>query len=262
MGFHLRDFAARSVQSSIATSCSNLPAFPSELQHCLVAGPERSGKTSLLLHFAHSRAAAGDSVLFVCHRGRIENSPPVLPLGVAINDEALHRVHMRYLETAADLQKLAACLHLAAEPPAAIIVDDISSFFGGGSADRGRDQALIRTLALLHDSTNFASSRRGVGRPCQLVISDTSATEVPRMMYIYQRWLPLVLTIHAAEKEGGHALSAHRSVADTHDLAPGCLSQLVYSLTTHSAVALEAVLPPRVVEPPQAMGPVNSFEFC
>ena len=42
------------------------------------------------------------------------------------------------------------------------------------------------------------SSRRGEGRPCQLVISDTSVSDVPRTMYIFQRWLPLVLTIHGA----------------------------------------------------------------
>lgn len=65
--------------------------------HFLISLPPcNSGKTSLLLHFAHARAAAGDTVLFVCHRDTIENSPPVLPLGVSLDDEALHRVHMRY----------------------------------------------------------------------------------------------------------------------------------------------------------------------
>lgn len=256
MAFRLKDFAARSVQSSVSTACSSIPAFPTDLQHCLIAGPERSGKTSLLLHFAHARAAAGDSVLFVCHRDTIENSPPVLPLGVGLDDAALHRVHMRYLESAADLQKLAACLHLTAHPPAAIVVDNITAFLSGGSGDRG-NEALIRTLALLHDGTAFASSRRVPGRPCQLVVSDTSVAEVPRLMYLYQRWLPLVLTIRAAEAEGGYALSMHRSVADSHDVAPACLSQLVYSVSTHSAVALEAVLPPRAAA--QAVSPL---QFC
>lgn len=60
----------------------------------------------------------------------------------------------------------------------------------------------------------------------------------------------------AAEAEGGYALSVHRSVADAHDLALACLSQLLYSVTTHSAVALEAVLPPRSA---QAVSPL---QFC
>ena len=33
----------------------------------------------------------------------------------------------------------------------------------------------------------------------------------------------------------------HRSVADSHDLAPACLSQLRFSVTPHSALALESV---------------------
>lgn len=56
----------------------------------------RSGKTSLLLHYAHARAAStGGNVLFVCRRDKIEASPPVLPLGIAVDDAALSRVHMR-----------------------------------------------------------------------------------------------------------------------------------------------------------------------
>ena len=55
-----------------------------------------SGKTSLLLHYAHTRAAStGGTVLFVCRRDKIEASPPVLPLGVAVDDAALSRVQMR-----------------------------------------------------------------------------------------------------------------------------------------------------------------------
>ena len=60
-----------------------------------------------------------------------------------------------------------------------------------------------------------------------------------------------------ADAEGGYALSVHQSVTDAHDLAPACLSELVYSVTTHSAVVLEAVLPPR---PAQAVGPLQMNE--
>ena len=48
----------------------------------------------------------------------------------------------------------------------------------------------------------------------------------------------------AAGANGGLVLSALRSVADSHDLPPACLAQLLFSIADHSAVTLEAVLPP------------------
>ena len=48
----------------------------------------------------------------------------------------------------------------------------------------------------------------------------------------------------AAGTSAGLALSALRAVADSHDLPPACLSQLLFSVSDHSAVTLEAVLPP------------------
>ena len=54
--------------------------LPSDARH---VRSHDSGKTSLLLHYALSRAAStGGTVLFVCRRDKVEASPPVLPLGV------------------------------------------------------------------------------------------------------------------------------------------------------------------------------------
>ena len=39
-------------------------------------------------------------------------------------------------------------------------------------------------------------------------------------------------------------MSALRAVAESHQLAPECLSQLLFSVTERSAVTLERVLPP------------------
>ena len=70
-----------------------LPALSPDAPHLR---PHNSGKTSLLLHYAHSRASStGGTALFVCRRDKVEASPPVLPLGVAVDDAALSRVHMR-----------------------------------------------------------------------------------------------------------------------------------------------------------------------
>lgn len=66
----------------------------------------------------------------------------------------------------------------------------------------------------------------------------------------------LVFAHAAAEADGGNALSVHRSVADFYDMAPACLSRLVFSVTTHSALALEAVLPPKAAEPS------SPLQFC
>ncbi len=69
------------------------PTLPPDARHVRA---HDSGKTSLLLHYAHSRASStGGTVLFVCRRDKVEASPPVLPLGIAVDDAALGRVHMR-----------------------------------------------------------------------------------------------------------------------------------------------------------------------
>ena len=54
-----------------------------------------SGKTSLLLHYAHSLAVEGRSVLFICHKAKVEQVPPLLPQGVDSHDPALNNIHMR-----------------------------------------------------------------------------------------------------------------------------------------------------------------------
>ena len=54
-----------------------------------------SGKTSILFHFAHSKAAAGDKVVFICKRAKVEQVPPLLPQGVNVRDPAYSNIHMR-----------------------------------------------------------------------------------------------------------------------------------------------------------------------
>lgn len=56
----------------------------------------RSGKTSILLHYAYKLALKGKRVLFICQKAKIEQVPPLLPPGVDGNDGALSKVHMRY----------------------------------------------------------------------------------------------------------------------------------------------------------------------
>lgn len=113
---------------------------------CLLLGPKRSGKTSLLLRCACSIAAAtgpdsgasalpqaltgaGEapgggidkaskgtsqpaSVLFICSRAKMESSPPYLPPGGP--SSLLSRIHFHYVESYRDVLQLCAALHLAA----------------------------------------------------------------------------------------------------------------------------------------------------
>lgn len=100
-------------------------------------------------------------MLFICQRAKIEQVPPLLPpetdevhpaFGEIDMRWVLCTVHVtkrpelkgilqvfntcpcvrRYLSTAADLRKYAACLHLLDRVPEAIIVDDISAFIEDG----------------------------------------------------------------------------------------------------------------------------------
>ena len=56
------------------------------------------------------------------------------------------------------------------------------------------------------------SSKRSGQQPCQLVVSDVSGPEGPRLLYILQRWLPLVLTIRSTPQHR-YRISFSRFVA-------------------------------------------------
>ena len=54
-----------------------------------------SGKTSILFHFAHAKAAAGSKVVYVCKRAKVEQVPPLLPQGGNAADPAYSKIQMR-----------------------------------------------------------------------------------------------------------------------------------------------------------------------
>ncbi len=54
----------------------------------------------------------------------------------------------------------------------------------------------------------------------------------------------------AAGTEAGLALAALPAVAECHQLAPECLSQLLFTVIERSAVTLEGVLPPPALTGP------------
>ena len=68
MPFQLSDFVSAPSRPDLTARLHAAPPFPPHLQHCLLSGPERSGKTSLLLHFALVAARAGHAVLLLCYK--------------------------------------------------------------------------------------------------------------------------------------------------------------------------------------------------
>jgi Mrp family chromosome partitioning ATPase len=62
---HLSDFFA--VSDAAGTSAATQPLSPTPV-HCLLSGPPRCGKTSLLFQLAYSLAARGASVLIIAKR--------------------------------------------------------------------------------------------------------------------------------------------------------------------------------------------------
>ncbi|BDA40978.1 hypothetical protein COCOBI_01-6330 [Coccomyxa sp. Obi] len=252
--FDLTDFLSPAESASI--NCQ-LPRFPDHLQHCLITGPVRCGKTSILLHYAYKLASKGKRVLFICQKAKIEQVPPLLPAGVEGNDGAFSNVHMRYLSTAADLQKIAACLHLLDELPEAIIIDDLSSFIDargpehGGGDKRQKDAELVRTLAFLHEATAYASKKLAAapsvsGDPkcsCKLVVTDP-VTDGPQNLQLMQRWLPLHLMIRGSGPD--FTLSVVPQVLKANNLPVTSAAQLCYHLAPYSAITLVDVKPPVV----------------
>ncbi|KAL0039513.1 hypothetical protein WJX77_000290 [Trebouxia sp. C0004] len=240
MKFSLSDFLTGDFDPELQTALKDIEAFPAHLIHCMLSGPPRSGKTSILLQYAYKAAMRGQQVVLLCHRDKMEQTHPTLPQGVHKASPFWQRVQLRYLPTSQELQKYAACLHLAPTPPNVIIVDDLSEFMLSRPTDkRSREAELIKTLAMLHEATASLHRLNASGQPCLLLISDAGGGEGPKSLYILERWCPLILTTQNAE--GKLTLSALPAMAEKHLLHPSCFCQLHFSLTTHSALTLEGL---------------------
>ena len=61
----------------------------------VVVYQSRSGKTSILFHYACAAASEGKQVLFICQAAKVAEVPPVLPPNVSGTDAALTRIDMK-----------------------------------------------------------------------------------------------------------------------------------------------------------------------
>ncbi|KAM1498683.1 hypothetical protein TB2_021139 [Malus domestica] len=169
----------------------------------LLSGPPSCGKTSLLFQFAFNSAmevahqCTNGQVTFICNRRRLEVKPPYLSQGVDSSSEAFRRIRMKYVDDEEGIKKYFAAFHLHETFPATVVIDDFGDFFDTRSCQerygnpRGRDLAIVRTLALCHNAMIHANETR----PCKLVLSDTHHGDSPRLLFIYKRWVSTIFTI-------------------------------------------------------------------
>ncbi|XP_044512497.1 uncharacterized protein LOC123230373 isoform X1 [Mangifera indica] len=166
----------------------------------LLSGPHSCGKTSLLFQFAFncaSESTGNGKVMFLCNRRRLETKPPFLSQGIDPSSHVFKRIHMKYLDDDEGIKKYFAAFHLHEIFPAAVIVDDFGDFFHERTCQeryanpRGRDLAMVRTLALCHNAITKANEKG----PCKLLLSDAHHGNTPRLLFIYKRWISSIFTI-------------------------------------------------------------------
>eukprot|EP00891_Asterochloris_glomerata_P005190 jgi/Astpho2/5190/Aster-x1281 len=91
--FQLSEFISTS-NPDLAATLAQIEHFPASLHHCLIAGPPRSGKTSILLHFAHQLAARGSNVTLIGRREALEHSQACMPAAVPMDSPGWEHVHI------------------------------------------------------------------------------------------------------------------------------------------------------------------------
>ncbi|KAF6169642.1 hypothetical protein GIB67_004034 [Kingdonia uniflora] len=172
---------------------------PSQLM--LLSGPPNSGKTSIMFQFAYNSANSNNGyVVFICNKRRLESKPPYLSQGNDPSSDVYQRIQMKYVDDDEGIKRYFAAFHLQKEFPVAVVVDDFGEFFDDSKCQeryrnqRGRDLAIVRTLALCRNSIMHANEK-SEGQTCKLLLSDTQQGETPRMLFIYKRWIPSIFTI-------------------------------------------------------------------
>ncbi|KAF7836541.1 putative P-loop containing nucleoside triphosphate hydrolase [Senna tora] len=170
----------------------------------VVSGPPSCGKTSLLFQFAFNVALAfaDANVIFICNRHKLDSKPPFLSQGIEASSDVFRRIQMKYVNDDEDINKYFAAFHLFDKLPAAVVIDDFGDFFHHkmcqeryNSNPRGRDLAMVRSLALCHNAIAYANQKGS----CKLVLSDTYHGDSPKLHFIYKKWIPTIFTIKGDE---------------------------------------------------------------
>ncbi|KAL1808779.1 hypothetical protein ACET3Z_025769 [Daucus carota] len=177
----------------------------------LLSGPANSGKTSLLFQYAFNSAKSADvlhsptqhsspQVVFICKRPKLQAKPPLLSQGVDPSSPLFHLIHIKYVEHVQGLVDYFSAFHLYSQFPVTVIVDDFGLYFhddhdcynNTNPRARGRDFTMLKTLALCCNAINHAND---TGHPCKLLLSDTHQGDMPKLLYIYRRWVSSIYDI-------------------------------------------------------------------
>ncbi|XP_031400070.1 uncharacterized protein LOC116210341 isoform X3 [Punica granatum] len=169
----------------------------------LLSGPPSCGKTSLLFQFAYNcalnSASSNRPVVFICNRRCLETKPPCLSQGIEPSSDVFRHIQMKYVDSGEGLKKYFAAFHLHDTLPAAVVIDDFGDLFDERSCQekyanpRGRDLAMVRTLALCHNAVLHA--KRSIEGNCEVLLADTHHGDSPRLLYVYKRWVTSIFTI-------------------------------------------------------------------
>lgn len=164
----------------------------------LLSGPPCCGKTSLLFQFAYNCALQSNgNVVFVCNRSRLQSKRPYLSQSIDPSSHVLKLIKMKYVVDDEEIKKYFAAFHLHDKIPTAVVVDDFGDFFDDRTCQerydnpRGRDLAMVRTLALCYNAVIHANEKS----PCKLLLSDTHLGNSTRLLYIYKRWISSIFTV-------------------------------------------------------------------
>ncbi|XP_068479138.1 uncharacterized protein [Phaseolus vulgaris] len=169
----------------------------------LLSGPPSSGKTSLLFQFAFNVALHSHNVIFISNRQRLDSKPPFLSQGIDPSSDVFHRIQMKYVNDDEDIRKYFAAFHLICQQRYC--------------NPRGRDMAMVKTLALCHNAITFANQKGS----CKVLLSDTHThqRDSPRFQFIYKKWIQTTFTIQEGDVSGSFILKDKSNSGTDHNTA-------------------------------------------
>ncbi|KAK9844825.1 hypothetical protein WJX74_007357 [Apatococcus lobatus] len=231
MELHFRHFAQAPQSGPLQDQLHQLPCFPTS-RFCFLSGPSKSGRTTALLQVATTFFEQGCSVLYVCKQELLEECISCMSEARKQAKQHLSQLPMRYLSSFMELQKLAACLHLAPKGLNALIIDDFMEFGIERQDRKSRDAAdMMKILAHLHEAV------RQQGQQCHLIIAGDCAE---KSEHLIRRWFPLTLNLRVMAATVSLSMSKQSlRLSGLDELAVSL--QLVYDET--SAVHLRAIHP-------------------
>eukprot|EP01065_Artemidia_motanka_P016113 TRINITY_DN19852_c0_g1_i1.p1 TRINITY_DN19852_c0_g1~~TRINITY_DN19852_c0_g1_i1.p1 ORF type:complete len:293 (+),score=73.00 TRINITY_DN19852_c0_g1_i1:114-992(+) len=153
-----RFFASPSVEEAVGRSGapSSQPLVPFPGHGWYVCGPERSGKTTMLLQLGINVAAAGHRAVLWCDKVKLMQQPPIPEIDMASTDAStLERLEMQYFGEggAHSLLRWLAVLHQRDRDtrPTVILVDDVGRWCSDGTQ-------LVHVLCMLKSTVEWLRS--------------------------------------------------------------------------------------------------------